>query len=294
MKPRKFRLGIPNIKLPGFDWLNSIRLPLPGGLYLGGGKLLFGSFGMVVVGFLASTVLLIQSGDEDITYPTAGAVYTVPSRTGHPLLGYPEMGEISADRNQTLQINIPGGARITEMTFENISLGKAGLVKSIEVSGVESPLQKIVVDDFRITNSSFPTMTVSGATRIHTITISAGVEVAGHTFTPTLSTTDTVDISIGSARGAGDYSASDMIVDRILIKVLGGTGDVVIDNLIFDNVHANIGTAMFETMDIGEFFMADTQIGDDADINSADFIIENTVKYRHMSDGTIEAPIKVQ
>ena len=292
MKPRKFRIGIPNIKLPGFDWLNSIRLPLPGGLYLGGGKLLFGSFGMVVVGFLASTVLLIQSGDEDITYPTAGAVYTVPSRTGQPLLGYPEMGEISADRNQTLQINIPGGARITEMKFEDISLGKAGLTNSIEVSGLG--VQKIVVDDFRITNSSFPTMTITGATRIHTITISAGVEVAGHTFTPTLSTTDTVDISIGSARGAGDYSTSDMIVDRILIKVLGGTGDVVIDNLIFDNVHANIGTALFEIMDIGEFFMADTQIGDDADINSADFIIGDAVKYRHMSDGTVEKPIKVQ
>ena len=292
MKPRKFRLGIPNIKLPGFDWLNSIRLPLPGGLYLGGGKLLFGAFGMVIVGFLASTVLLIQSGDEDITYPTAGAVYTVPSRTGQPLLGYPEMGEISADRNQTLQINIPGGARITEMKFEDISLGKAGLTNSIEVSGLG--VQKIVVDDFRITNSSFPTMTITGATRIHTITISAGVEVAGHTFTPTLSTTDTVDISIGSARGAGDYSASDMIVDRILIKVLGGTGDVVIDNLIFDNVHANIGTAIFEIMDIGEFFMADTQIGDDADINSADFIIGDAVKYRHMSDGTVEKPIKVQ
>ena len=292
MKPRKFRLGIPNIKLPGFDWLNSIRLPLPGGLYLGGGKLLFGAFGMVIVGFLASTVLLIQSGDEDITYPTAGAVYTVPSRTGQPLLGYPEMGEISADRNQTLQINIPGGARITEMKFEDISLGKAGLTNSIEVSGLG--VQKIVVDDFRITNSSFPTMTITGATRIHTITISAGVEVAGHTFTPTLSTTDTVDISIGSARGAGDYSASDMIVDRILIKVLGGTGDVVIDNLIFDNVHANIGTALFEIMDIGELFMSTTQIGDDADINSADFIIGDTVKYRHMSDGTVEKPIKVQ
>jgi len=202
------------------------------------------------------------------------------------------MGEISADRNQTLQINIPGGARITEMRFEDISLGKAGLTNSIEVSGLG--VQKIVVDDFRITNSSFPTMTITGATRIHTITISAGVEVAGHTFTPTLSTTDTVDISIGSARGAGDYVAKDMIVDRILIKVLGGTGDVVIDNLIFDNVHANIGTALFETLDIGELFMSTTQIGDDADINSADFIIGDTVKYRHMSDGTVEKPIKVQ
>ena len=40
--------------------------------------------------------------------------------------------------------------------------------------------------------------------------------------------------------------------------------------------------------------MKDVQIGDDGDINSADFIIENTVKYRSMTDGTIEKPIKVQ
>ena len=137
-------------------------------------------------------------------------------------------------------------------------------------------------------------MTISGATRLHTITISSGVEVAGHTFLATLSTTDVVDVSVGSQRGAGDYNAKDMIVDRILIKLTGGSGDVVIDNLTFDNVNANIGTALFENIDVGEFFMQNVQIGDDADINSADFIINSSVKYRSMSDGTIEKPIKVQ
>jgi len=280
------------MKIPGFAWLNSVRLPLPGGLYLGGGKLLFGAFGTVGLGFLASLVLLVQTGDEDITYPQAGAIYTVPSRTGDPVIGYANMGEISSDRNQTLQVNIPGGARIADMVFSNVSLGKAGLTNAIEVSGTS--VQKIVVDDLKIINSSFPTMTISGLTRMHTITISSGVEVAGHTFLATLSTTDTVDISVGSVRGAGDYVAKDMIVDRILIKLTGGIGDVVIDNLTFDNVNANIGTALFENIDVGEFFMQNVQIGDDADINSADFIIENTVKYRHMQDGTIESPIKIQ
>jgi hypothetical protein len=178
------------------------------------------------------------------------------------------------------------------MVFSNVSLGKTGLANAIEVSGTS--IQKIVIDDLKIINSSFPTMTVSGATRIHTITISSGVEVAGHTFLATLSTTDTVDISVGSLRGAGDYVAKDMIVDRILIKLVGGSGDVVIDNLTFDNVNASVGKAIFENIDVGEFFMQNVQIGDDADINSADFIIENTVKYRSMSDGTIEKPIKVQ
>ncbi len=292
MKKKKFSFSIPRIKLPSLSRLAGLRIPLPNGLYLGGGKLIVGGFGTVVIGFVASTFILMESGTPDIAYPQAGAVYTVPSRIGEPVLGYRDMGEISSDVNQTLQINIPGGTRISDMVFSDVSLGKTGLANSIEISGTS--VQKIVIDDLRITNSSFPTMQVSGLTRMHTITISSGVEVAGHTFLATLSTTDVVDVSVGSLRGAGDYVAKDMIVDRILIKLTGGSGDAIIDNLTFDNVNANIGKAVIENVDVGEFFMQNVQIGDDADINSADFIIDNTVKYRSMSDGTVEKPIKVQ
>ena len=292
MKKTKFSFSIPRIKLPSLARLGGLRIPLPNGLYLGGGKLIVGGFGTVVIGFVASTFILMESGTPDIAYPQAGAVYTVPSRIGEPVLGYRDMGEISSDANQTLQINIPGGTRISDMIFSDVSLGKTGLANAIEVSGTAS--QKIVIDDLKIINSSFPTMQVSGATRMHTITISSGVEVAGHTFLASLSTTDVVDVSVGSLRGAGDYVAKDMIVDRILIKLTGGLGDAIIDNLTFDNVNANIGKAVIENVDVGEFFMQDVQIGDDADINSADFIIDNTVKYRSMTDGTIEKPIKVQ
>jgi len=292
MKKKKFSFSIPSLKVPSFARLGGMRIPLPNGLYLGGGKLLGVGFGTVVIGFVASTFILMESGTPDIAYPQAGAVYTVPSRIGEPVLGYRDMGEISSDANQTLQINIPGGSRISDMVFSDVSLGKTGLANSIEISGTS--VQKIVIDDLRIINSSFPTMQVSGATRMHTITVSSGVEVAGHTFLATLSTTDVVDVSVGSQRGAGDYIAKDMIVDRILIKLTGGSGDAIIDNLTFDNVNANIGKAVIENVDVGEFFMQNVQIGDDADINSADFIIDNTVKYRSMSDGTIEKPIKVQ
>ena len=292
MKKKKFSFSIPRIKLPSLARLGGLRIPLPNGLYLGGGKLLVGGFGTVVIGFVASTFILMESGTPDIAYPQAGAVYTVPDRIGEPVLGYRDMGDISADRNQTLQINIPGGSRISDMIFSDVSLGKTGLANAIEISGTS--VQKIVIDDLKIINSSFPSMTISGATRMHTITISSGVEVAGHTFTPTFTTTDIVDISVGSLRGAGDYIAKDMIVDRILIKLTGGSGDAIIDNLTFDNVNANIGKTVIENVDVGEFFMKDVQIGDDGDIDSADFIIENTVKYRSMTDGTIEKPIKVQ
>ena len=117
MKKTKFSFSIPRIKLPSLARLGGLRIPLPNGLYLGGGKLIVGGFGTVVIGFVASTFILMESGTPDIAYPQAGAVYTVPERIGEPVLGYRDMGDISADRNQTLQINIPGGSRISDMIF---------------------------------------------------------------------------------------------------------------------------------------------------------------------------------
>ena len=58
--------------------LSGARLPLPGGLYLGGGKLMFVGFGAVLAGFLASTFVMISSGEEEIVWPQVGAVYKAP------------------------------------------------------------------------------------------------------------------------------------------------------------------------------------------------------------------------
>ena len=86
MKKKKFSFSIPRIKLPSLSRLAGLRIPLPNGLYLGGGKLIVGGFGTVVIGFVASTFILMESGTPDIAYPQAGAVYTVPSRIGEPVL----------------------------------------------------------------------------------------------------------------------------------------------------------------------------------------------------------------
>jgi hypothetical protein len=42
MNEKKFRFSIPglSLKIPG---ISKLRIPLPGGLYLGGGKLIFAS-----------------------------------------------------------------------------------------------------------------------------------------------------------------------------------------------------------------------------------------------------------
>ena len=63
MKDKKFntptvRFGIPNLaaKVPRF-W--HFKIPLPGGVYMGGGKLIIASLSAVAIGFLASLPSLL-------------------------------------------------------------------------------------------------------------------------------------------------------------------------------------------------------------------------------------------
>ena len=67
------------LKLPA---LSKLRIPLPTGLYLGGGKLIMFSLSTVVLGFVAGMFLLISKGEQQITFPMVGAVYEAPSMVG--------------------------------------------------------------------------------------------------------------------------------------------------------------------------------------------------------------------
>ena len=107
MSRRNFTFSIPNINVR-FDGLARIRLPLPGGIYLGGGRLIVGSLSTVALGFIAAMFVLVSSGDQEITWPMVGASYDAPSMIGSPVVDR----EFPADRSQTLQINIPAGIRL--------------------------------------------------------------------------------------------------------------------------------------------------------------------------------------
>ena len=182
MSRRDFTFSIPSLSVR-FGGLTRVRLPLPGGVYLGGGKLIVGSMATVGIGFLASMFVLISSGDQEITWPMTGASYAAPSMIGSPVVDR----EFPADRSQTLQINLPANIRLDEVSFTNISLGKNGITDAFQIAGT-STSDLITIDTLIIKNSEFPTMDWANGD-IYTLTATTDVVAAGHTFEMTMAST---------------------------------------------------------------------------------------------------------
>ena len=291
MKDKKFntptvRFGIPNLtsKLPRF-W--NFKIPIFGGLYMGGGKFIVVSFSTIAIGFIASLFVLINSGEQQITFPMLGAQYTAPSMVGNNIVDR----EFPAERSQTLQINMPASLRLDLVSFKNINLGKSGLTDAFQIAGT-STSDVITVDELIIKNSEFPTMDWANGD-IYLINATSSVIAAGHTFSPTMSST-TNDVVIGSGRGATSYIAEDMTVDRILLLQSTTGGDVIIDTLILDGVRAWTGAFNADYFEIGTLTLENVRIGDDGDINSADLVINSSVKVNTVNDGVQEEPVFIR
>ena len=286
VKTPRVRFSIPVLaaKLPKL-W--NFKIPLPGGIYMGGGKIVIASLSTVVLGFVASLFILISSGDQQITFPMLGAQYTAPSMIGNPIVD----AEFPADRSQTLQINIPAQSRLDEITLRNISLGKSGLTDSFELTGT-STSDVLTIDELVIKNSEFPSMDWANGD-IYLINATSSVVAAGHTFSPTMSST-TNDVVVGSGRGATSYIAEDMIVDRIIIRQSTTGGDVIIGKLILDGVKAWTGGFDADYFEVGTLTLENVRIGDDGDINSADLVINSSVNVNTVNDGVLEEPVFIR
>ena len=282
----RIKFGIPNLtaKLPRF-W--NFRLPLPGGIYLGGGKLIVASLSAVAIGFLASLFLLVSSGEQQIQFPMLGASYEAPSMVGSPIVD----AEFPADRSQTLQLNIPQGTRLDLIKFENISLGKGGLTDAFQLTGT-STTDMITIEEVIIEDSEFPTMDLANG-YIYTINATSSVVAAGHTFSPTMASS-TNDVSMSSTRGAVSYDAKDMTVDRIIIRQSTTGGDVLIKKLHLKNMNAWNGAVNFDYFEIGTLTLKNVRIGDDGDIDSADLVINSSVEVNTINDGVQEEPVMIR
>lgn len=286
MNEKKFRFSIPGLSLQILG-LSKLRLPLPGGLYLGGGKLIVGSLTTVALGFLASMFILVSSGDQEITWPMVGASYDAPSMVGSKVVD----AEFPADISQTLEINMPAGIRIDVISFTNVSLGKFGITDAFQITGT-STTDVITIDTLIIRNSEFPTMDWANGD-IYTLHATSSVVAAGHTFSPTMSSS-TNDVVIGSGRGATSYIAKDMVVDRIILQQTTSGGDVIIDTMILDGVRAWTGAFNADYFEIGRLILENVRIGDDGDINSADLILHSSVSVNTVYDGVVEEPIFIR
>tara|TARA_R110000824_G_scaffold135553_2_gene298882 strand:- start:7278 stop:8132 length:855 start_codon:yes stop_codon:yes gene_type:complete len=284
MKNNPIKFPMLRINLPRL-W--TFRIPLPGGIYLGGGKLILGSLSVVAIGFIAGIFTLINTGQTELVFPDTGASYEVPSMVGSRIIDR----EFPADRSQTLQINIPAQTRIDVISLKNISLGKFGLTDAFQLTGT-STSDVLTIGTIEIRNSEFPSMDWANGD-IFQINATSSVEAAGHTWSPTMSST-TNDVVVGSARGATSYIAEDMVVDRIIIRQSTTGGDVIIGKLILDGVKAWTGTFNADYFEVGTLTFDNVKIGDDGDINSADFTIQSSVKSNNVYDGVIELPIFIR
>ena len=286
MSRRDFTFSIPSLSVR-FGGLARLRLPLPGGVYLGGGKLIVGSLATVALGFIASMFVLISSGDQEITWPMTGASYAAPSMIGSPVVDR----EFPADRSQTLQINVPANLRLDKVTFTNINLGKAGITDAFQITGT-STSDMITIDTLTIKNSEFPTMDFANGD-IYEITATIDVVAAGHTFEMTMAST-TNDVVIGSGRGATSYVAENMTVDRIILNQTTTGGDVLIDEMTLDGVRAWTGAFNADYFEIGRLILENVRIGDDGDINSADLVIHSSVSVNTVADSVREEPVFIR
>ena len=286
MARRKYTFSIPAISVR-FGGLARLRLPLPGGIYLSGGKFIVGSLATVALGFIAATFMLVSSGDQEITWPMAGASYTAPSMIGSRVVD----AEFPADVSQTLQVNLPANLRLDEITLKNISLGKSGITDAFQLTGT-STTDVLTIDDLIIKNSEFPTMDFANAD-IYKIVATSSVVAAGHTFSPTMASS-TNDVVIGSGRGAVSYIAEDMVVDRIIIRQSTTGGDVIIDTLTLDGVRAWTGAFNADYLEVGTLTLENVRIGSDGDIDSADLVINSSVNVNTVLDGVVEEPVFIR
>jgi hypothetical protein len=180
---------------------------------------------------------------------------------------------------------------LDEVSFTNVSLGKNGITDAFQIAGTSST-DLITIDTLIIKNSEFPTMDWANGD-IYTLTATSSVVAAGHTFSMTMAST-TNDVVIGSGRGAVSYIAKDMVVDRILITQTTSGGDVLIDTMTLDGVRAWTGAFNADYFEIGRLILENVRIGDDGDINSADFIINSSVNVNTVNDGVLEEPVFIR
>ena len=274
--------------LPGIgNFFAAFRLPTPKFRFnLSGWRGIAGSIGMVAVGFIAAFSLVIATTDDTPMWPEAGAAYALPSEVGTPLEPDPEN---PADASQTLKINLAAGVRLTSLTLNNLDLGKTGLTDCIEITRAQGNSSGwLYVDNWTATGVSAPSADFANA---EIANLSLGAYVDGHTLEATIDSTIT-DLEINSTRGAGEFIAQNSVVDRVLIVL---AGDAVIGTLAMTDVDCSVGGWNVDYVKAGHFTMDNTsKFGDGDGIDTADFVVNATVKTRSMTDNLVDTPITVK
>jgi len=208
-----------------------------------------------------------------------------------------EVGEdIPEDTQQgtmTLQLNI-GGARIDEIRFSDMSIGKAsGLTDAIKIYSTQSTTiicEKLELIDVEATDFLMSTSTAYSL-KIQTTTAD------GLSISPTLSS-DPIKYSFGSTRGALSVpEVSGGTFDRILISAASTS---TVGTISFERVKAYGAGITLQDINCGEIVISGTGsessvYGDGSGINSPSFTVHSSVKVQNSSlVGNVERPVSVR
>jgi len=274
-------------RLPGVNFLNALRIPIPTFRFdLSGFKGIGMAMGVVGFAFTLAFTFVIAGTDDTPVWPEAGAEYPLPVVQGVKLEPDPEN---PADANQTLKINLAAGVRLSSLTLNNLDMGKTGLTDCLEITRKQGNSSGwLYVDNWTATGVSAPSADFANA---EIANLSLGAYVDGHTVEATIDSTIT-DLEINSTRGAGEFKAENSVVDRVLIVM---AGDAVIDNFVMTNVDCSVGGWNVDYVKAGHFTLDNTStFGDGDGIDTADFVINDTVKTRIMTDNLVDTPITVK
>jgi hypothetical protein len=277
--------GLPNMATPYLSFLKALRIPLPKILKVGGAKSGMYSLIAVAVGFGAILFIVDANTDTSPTWPEAGAFYTLPDTVGEKL---PPDTETPTLFSQTLQINAASSTRLMSITLNNLDMGKAELSECLQIKRDGSTVGYLYLDEFIMTGVSAPSFDLSNS---ETGELVVQAKVDGHTMAATIDSTIS-EQTILSQRGAGNFTAENSVVDRVIINLMG---DATVGKLILTNVKCSNGSFDLDYVKAGKITIDNTSMfGTGSGINSADFVISNTTKVRTVTDNLVDTPITVR
>ena len=238
--------------------------------------------GLVVVIAIAFAAVGVE---QAITFPTA-AEYTVGSQDKVVGIGQ-DLG--NSPETQTLKLNI-GGARIKGIIIDDLEVGSSAVSESLKITTGSTSIW-LECDEVIIDNLVAPSLTIKNS-EIYSLTVNDN-KADGNSFSPTLAN-GIKDITVASTRGAVDMpSITKSDYDRIWIDVTGTSAQCA--QLHIKNVSAYGAPVVLDQIKAGSLIIKNSTIGDGDGIDSADFVLESTVKISTSSlTNNTEVPISVK
>ena len=198
------------------------------------------------------------------------------------------------DKDNTLQINL-GAIPVREITIENVSVGTvytgdaagseasilpSGKTEAILISGNPTVVDpaftatRIEIGKFIFEKSRCKSLDLSDAD-IHTIIIE-------HNASDGQSLIQTSGVARNRSIQGGHHQAEAMVTsggqyDRIWIDAPSSGVNGKIGTLTLSNVFTKGGTCTFKNLDIGTLIIRQNEIGNDSDLATKEFQIQNTV-----------------